>query len=281
MTAVDTIRTGGGAPPTLRARVLPSLFLGGRRSTFLIERNILVYRHIWTVIFSGFFEPLFYLLSIGVGIGELVGDVVGPGGQAIDYTTWVAPALLASSAMNGAVYESTMNIFFKLKFAKVYDAILATPVGVGDVALGEIAWCLIRGAMYAIAFFIVMVCMGLVESWWAVLVVPAAILIGFAFAACGMAATTFMRSWTDFDLVTLATVPLFLFSATFYPLSTYPRALQVVVQLTPLYHGVDLLRSLTLGHVGPGQLIHVAYLLAMGLLGLRIAGRRLERLLLT
>ena len=266
---------------TLRARVLPSLFLGGRRSTLLIERNLLVYRHIWSVILSGFFEPVFYLLSIGVGIGELVGDIAGPGGRPIDYTTYVAPALLASSAMNGAVYESTMNIFFKLKFAKVYDAILATPVGVGDVALGEIVWCLIRGAMYSIAFFLVMIVMGLVESWWAVLVIPSAVLIGFAFAACGMAATTFMRSWTDFDLVTLAIVPLFLFSATFYPLSTYPDALQVVVQLTPLYHGVDLLRSLTLGDVGPDLLVHVAYLLVMGFAGLFVVSRRLDKLLLT
>jgi len=283
MAAVDTsVESVADQPrPALRGRVLPSVFLGGRRSTLLIERNLLVYRHIWSVILSGFFEPVFYLLSIGVGIGELVGDVAGPGGQPIDYTTFVAPALLASSAMNGAVYESTMNIFFKLKFAKVYDAILATPVGVGDVALGEIAWCLIRGAVYSIAFFVVMICMGLVESWWAVLVIPSAVLIGFAFAACGMAATTFMRSWTDFDLVTLAIVPLFLFSATFYPLSTYPEALQVVVQLTPLYHGVDLLRSLTLGDVGPDLLVHVAYLLVMGLVGLQIAGRRLERLLLT
>ena len=154
--------------------------------------------------------------------------------------------------MNGAVYESTMNIFFKLKFAKVYDAMLATPVGVGDVALGEIAWCLIRGAVYAIAFLVVMIVHGPGRELVGGAGGPGAVLIGFAFAAVGMAATTFMRSWTDFDLVTLAIVPLFLFSATFYPLSTYPDALQFVVQLTPLYHGVDLLRSLTLGDVGPG-----------------------------
>jgi lipooligosaccharide transport system permease protein len=279
MTAVDAAPPE--APQGLAARVLPNVLLGGRRSLLLIERNVMVYRHIWQVIVSGFFEPLFYLLSVGVGIGELVGDITGPGGRPIDYTTWVAPALLASSAMNGAVYESTMNIFFKLKYAKVYDAILATPVGVGDVALGEIGWCLIRGAAYSLAFFLIMLVMGLVESTWAVLVVPAAVLIGFAFAACGMAATTFMRSWTDFDLVTLATVPLFLFSATFYPLATYPEGLQVVVQLTPLYHGVDLLRSLTLGDVGWDTLVHVGYLLTMGFIGLRITGRRLARLLLT
>jgi lipooligosaccharide transport system permease protein len=279
--AVDAAAVTTAPRRPLTGRVVPTLFLGGRRSALLVERNLMVYRRIWLVVVSGFFEPLFYLLSIGVGIGELVGEVAGPGGRAISYTTFVAPAMLASSAMNGAVYESTMNIFFKLKYAKVYDAVLATPIGVGDVALGEISWSLLRGAAYAVMFFAVMLGMGLVESWWAVLVIPAAVLIGFAFAAVGMAATTFMRSWTDFDLVTLATVPLFLFSATFYPLSTYPGGLQLVVQFTPLYHGVDLLRSLTLGDVGPGLLVHVAYLTVMGLLGLQVAGRRLERLLLT
>lgn len=264
----------------LAARVAPPRLLGGRRAALLVERNLMVYRRTWIIIVSGFFEPLFYLLSIGVGIGALVGDVTGTGGRAVDYTTWVAPGLLASAAMNGAVYESTMNIFFKLKYAKTYDAVLATPVTVGDVATGEIAWALLRGAAYAVVFLAVMLAMGLVESWWAVLVVPGALLIGFAFAAVGMACTTFMRSWNDFDMVQLAVLPLFLFSATFYPLSVYPDALQVVVRLTPLYHGVALLRSLSLGTVGPGLLAHVAYLGAMGLLGLGVTSRRLAKLLL-
>ena len=116
-----------------------------RRAARLIERNVMVYRRIWMILVSGFFEPLFYLLSIGVGIGKLVGDVTLPDGQAIEYTAFVAPALLASSAMNGAVYESTMNVFDKLKWRKIYDAILATPVGAGDIALGEIGWALLRG----------------------------------------------------------------------------------------------------------------------------------------
>jgi hypothetical protein len=161
----------------------------------------MVYKHTWLIIFSGFFEPLFYLLSIGVGIGKLVGHVTGPGGHAIDYRAFVAPALLAASAMNGAVYESTMNIFFKLKYAHTYDAILATPVGVGDVALGEIAWSLFRGVLYSTGFLIVMAALGDVLSWWAILALPAAVLIGFGFASVGMACTTFMRSWQDFDFV--------------------------------------------------------------------------------
>jgi len=269
-------------PPrgTLVARVLPPALLGGRRAGRLVERNLLVYRRTWIVIASGFFEPLFYLLSIGVGIGKLVGTVTGPGGQVISYTAFVAPALLASSAMNGAIYDATFNIFHKLKFAKIYDAVLATPVGVTDVALGEISWALIRGTIYSAVFLLVMAVLGLVGSVWALLVLPVAVLIGFAFAAVGMAATSYMRSWQDFDFVQLAVLPLFLFSATFYPLTTYPPALQVIVQLTPLYHGVALVRALDTGAVGPGALVHVLYLAVMGVAGLAVTSRRLGHLLL-
>ena len=265
---------------TLIARVTPPILFGGRRAGLLIERNLMVYRRGWLVIVSGFFEPLFYLLSIGLGIGALVGAVPLADGRMISYTAFVAPALLASSAMNGAIYDSTFNVFFKLKYAKTYDAILATPVGVGDVAAGEIGWALIRGAIYAGTFLLVMLAMGLVLSPLAILAFPAALLIGFAFGAAGMAATTFMRTWQDFDLVQLVILPLFLFSGTFYPLTTYPEPVRLLVELTPLYHGVDLVRGLTTGVLEPGMLVHVAYLAAMGLIGLVITSRRLERLLL-
>jgi lipooligosaccharide transport system permease protein len=264
---------------TALARLARHLPFGGRRAGLLIERNLLVYRRGWLVIVSGFFEPLFYLLSIGLGIGALVGGVVVDGRE-VAYTAFVAPALLASSAMNGAIYDSTFNVFFKLKEAKTYDAILATPVGVGDVALGEIAWALIRGGIYAAAFLVVMVALGMALSPWAVLAFPAALLVGFAFGAVGMAATSFMRTWQDFDLVQLVILPLFLFSATFYPITTYPEPIRILVQLTPLYHGVDLIRGLTTGALGPGLLVHVAYLVAMGLLGLAVTSRRLGKLLL-
>jgi lipooligosaccharide transport system permease protein len=264
----------------LIARVAPPIVFGGRRAGLLIERNLMVYRRGWLVIVSGFFEPLFYLLSIGLGIGALVGAVPVGEGRAIPYTVFVAPALLASSAMNGAIYDSTFNVFFKLKYAKTYDAILATPVGVGDVALGEIGWALIRGALYAGTFLLVMLAMGLVLSPWAILAFPAALLIGFAFGAVGMAATSFMRTWNDFELIQLVILPLFLFSATFFPLTTYPEPIRLLVELTPLYHGVDLVRGLTTGALEPGMLVHVAYLAGMGLVGLAITSRRLERLLL-
>jgi len=249
---------------------------GGKGSLHLVERHARVYRHLWLMLATGVGEPLFYLLSIGVGLGQLVGHVAG-----VSYAAYVAPALLATSSMNGAIYDSTFNVFFLLKYAKVYDATLATPMQPQDVALGQVTWALIRGALYALAFTAVVLAMGLFGSYWAVFVLPAAVLTGFAFAATGMAATTFMRSWQDFEFVTLATLPLFLFSATFFPLSVYPRPVAVLVECTPLYQAVTLIRGLSLGVVGPGLLWHAAYLAVMGLAGLYLAGARVGRLLLT
>lgn len=263
---------------TLIARIAPPS-LGGTRALRIVERNLLVYRRMWIVFFSGVFEPIFYLFSIGIGLGEIVGDVAA-GNQPVSYAAFVAPALLAASAMNGAVYE-IFNIFFKLKYDKVYDAMLATPLRPGDVAIGEISWTLLRGVQYAAGFTIVMVAMGLAKSPLVLLAVPAAVLIGFAFGAVGMAATTFMTSWQQFDLIQLTTLPLFLFSATFYPLQVYPGWLQTVAQFSPLYHGVELIRGLTLGIMDASLLGHAAVLVALGLVGMAVAGRRLEKLLLS
>ena len=219
-------------------------------------------------------------LSIGFGLGALVGTIPGPGGAPISYQLFVAPALLASSAMNGAISESTFNFFFKLNYNKTFSAILATPLSPGDVAVGELTWALIRGGLYAIGFMVVMVVLGLVVSPWVVLAVPAALLLGFAFGAVGMAATSFMRSWQDFDLINIVVLPMFLFSATFYPITAYPPALQTLVEITPLYQGVDLIRSLSVGYITPVLLVHVAYLTVMGVIGLVITSRRLDKLLL-
>ncbi|HEX6947823.1 MAG TPA: ABC transporter permease [Acidimicrobiia bacterium] len=261
-------------------RITPSGRMTELRAQRIWERNYLVYRRIWKVIFSGFFEPVFYLLSIGVGIGALVGDITLPGGHVVSYTAFVAPALMATSAMNGAVMETTFNIFFKLKFGNVYQGILTTPMQPMDIAVGEIGWALFRGSLYTSVFLAVMAVMGLVESsWWSLLVIPGAVLIGFAFGSVGLAACTFMRSWQDFDLVSLATMPLFLFSATFYPIDVYPPALQIAVMFSPLYHGTELLRSLTLGIFDLSLVGHVAFLVVMGLIGATVASRRLDGLL--
>jgi lipooligosaccharide transport system permease protein len=245
----------------------------------VVERDIAVARQLWLVIVSGLFEPVFYLLSIGIGIGHLVGDV-SFGGRLVTYREFVAPAMLASTAMNGAVFACTFNIYFRLKYQKTYDAIVVTPVGVGDIVVGEIGWALIRGAFYAVCFVGVMLVLGLVASWWTLVAVPAAVLIGFAFAGIGMAGTSFMRSWQDFDYVTLVVLPLFLFSATFSPLAAYPASVRWVVRVTPLYQGVAIERSLVLGRVGWTLVAHALYLAVAGAGGVVVAARRMGRLLL-
>jgi len=236
----------------------------GSRGRLLFERNLMVYRRSWMVIFSGVFEPLFYLFSMGIGLGHFVGKVPLPGGRLVDYASFVAPALLASAAMNGAVY----------------DAVLSTPIEPADVAVGETAWALFRGFLYAISFMAVAGALGLIESAWGLLALPGAVVIGFAFAGVGVAATTFMRTWQDFELIGLVQLPMFLFSATFFPITTYPSAIQWVVRLSPLYHAVQLLRALNLGTVGWAQLVNVGYLLVLGACGLFVAQRRIGKLLL-
>jgi lipooligosaccharide transport system permease protein len=248
------------------------------RGRYLVERNVVSAKSFWPVYVSGFFEPVFYLFAIGVGIGQLAGDVT-VAGIPVEYTAFVAPAMLAASAMNGAVLEST-NLFFKLKYEKIYEGVLATPLEAKDVATGEIAWSLARGAFYSAAFLLVMAIMGLIHSPYGLLALPAAILIGFAFGAVGTAAATYMRSWQDLDLVMLVTLPLFLFSATFYPIDVYPEFIQVITWVSPLFHGVILIRGLTLGILEWTMLINVAYLAAMGAAGSWVTGRRIGTLLL-
>ena len=267
--------------PLSAFRPIPPGLLGMGRSRRLIERNVLAFSKMRWVFISGLAEPVFYLLSIGIGIGKLVGGIPGPNHTVIPYAAYAAPALLASSAMNGSVIESTYNVYFKLKYTRVYDAMLSSPMDAVDVARGDILTALGRGSIYAAVFVVMMAGLGDIRSWWAVFALPAAVLIGFAFSAVGMAATTYMRGWPDFDFVNLALLPLFLFSTTFYPLSIYPRWLQLVVECTPLFHGVALARSFTLGYVGVAALGHAAYLAAMGMFGFAVAARRIRTLLLS
>jgi lipooligosaccharide transport system permease protein len=282
MTVSSPPRSPAGPPRAVSAlaRALP-IPAGAGMARILVERNIIAFRRGWLLLLSGFVEPVFYLFSLGVGLGALVQSVTTDSGAEVPYAVFVAPALLAASAMNGAIFDSTFNVFFKLKYARLYDSVLSTPLGPRDVAVGEITWALMRGSLYSAAFLLVAGVAGFIESWWALLALPGAVLIGFAFAAVGMFATTFMRSWVDFDYITLVLQPLFLFSATFYPLAAYPDALRWIVSWTPLYHGVAMERALMLGEIGPGILVNVGYLVLMGLLGVLGAARRIEKLLLT
>ena len=263
--------------------VLPRLvsFEGtARRSASVTERNISSLRSAyWVVMISGFLEPVLSLFSIGVGVGGLVGDLTLPGGRVVGYAEFVAPAMLAASAMTGALSETTFNFFGKMKFMRLYEGILATPVRPIEIALGELAWAMIRGVLYSAAFLVIMVAMELTTPPRALAMFPATVLIGFSFGALGMTISTLIRSWQEFDLIASGQFALFLFSGTFVPVTTYPPALRWVVEATPLYRAVDLTRSLSLGPVGVTQLLDVLYLLAMLAIGLTVAGGRMGKLL--
>ena len=277
----DTARVPAGVgrrPPSLLLRIVPFELYAGRAGVVL-ERNLRVYRRAWMIVLSGFFEPVFYLLALGQGLGALVGPVDAGAGP-VSYAAYIAPGLLATSAMNGAIYDSTTNVFFKMRYAKLYDAMLATSLGPMDVALGEIAWSLMRGGIYSTGFVAVMVVLDLVESWWAVLAVPAALLIALGFGAVGMAITSFMRTFQQMEWINTAILPMFLFSTTFYPLSVYPPGVAAVVRCLPLYQGIELMRGLCLGIVSWGLLWHVLYFLVMAGIGIVLTSRRLVRLLL-
>lgn len=250
----------------------------GRASMVVLRNFYAIKSSSWYVVISGFFEPVFYLMSFGLGLGTMVGAVTGPDGQLVPYAAFLAPALLATSAMNGAIYDSTWNVFFKMKFAKLYDGMVATSLGTFDIALGEIGYALLRGLVYSIGFMAVMYAWGLVLSPWGFLAIGAASLIAFAFAACGMAITSYLTTFQEMDWINFLMLPMFLFSATFYPLSVYPPWIQTLIQCFPLWHGVELMRGLTLAVPDWSLLGHVAYFAVMIVVGLTFTTRRLTRL---
>ncbi|MDT8914559.1 ABC transporter permease [Amycolatopsis sp. PS_44_ISF1] len=280
MTLFEAPEFAAPARRGLMLRVLPPGLYSGRAGA-LVERALTVYRRSWMILLSGALEPLFYLLAFQVGFGRLVTSVPGPDGRPMSYVAFVAPALLASSAMNGAVFESTYNLFFKLRYAKTYDAMLATPVGPLDVALGEIGWSMLRGGIYSVAFMAVTGAMGLLTSWWALLLLPVSLLVSFAFSAISITLVSFLKSTSQFDYIQLVLMPMFLFSTTFFPLSVYPTAIQWVVRCFPLYHGIELMRGLATGILSWSLLGNLAYLLVLAGLGVWGSTRRITKLLLT
>ncbi len=252
-----------------------------KRSGAVTQRNFFALRTgFWLVVVSGFAEPVLYLFSIGIGVGGLIDHMTLPDGRQVSYAMYVAPAMLAASAMSGALSESTFNFFGKLKFMKLYDGVLATPVRPMEIAFGELFWAMTRGSLYSAGFLVIMSLMHLTTWGWALAALPASLLVGFSFGGLGMALSTLMRSWQDFDLMVAIQLALFLFSGTFAPVSSYSTPMRLLVEATPLYHAVELVRALTTGAPHLALLWHVGYLVAMAGVGLFFAGRRMSRLLL-
>ena len=262
-----------------RTRRFGALYAGNARS--VMSRGLLATRSTnYLVVLSGFFEPIFYLLSMGLGLGALVGTVSTTTGQEVPYAAFIAPALLAVSAMNGAMYDSTWNVFFKMNYSKLYQGMLSTSLGPLDVAIGEILLALLRGAMYAVGFMIIMQVLGLNLAFTALLALPAVLLIAFGFASLGMAVTSYLKTFQQMDWINFFMLPMFLFSATFYPITVYPQAIQWIVQALPLWHGVELIRGLTTGALSPAMFGHVAYFVVMIAIGLVLTTKRLKALFL-
>lgn len=266
------------APAPRVPRPLRSIYSGNTHS--VVERGLRVMmKHNYLVILSGFFEPVFYLLSMGYGLGALIGAVEFYGHE-VPYGAYIAPALMAVSAMNGALYDSTTNVFFRMRYAKLYDQMLSTSLGPLDVALGEITMALVRGLLYACGFMAITTILGLNLAWTAALAIPAALLVAFGFASLGLAATSFMKSFQHLDMVFFLMIPMFLLSATFFPISVYPEWAQWVIMALPLWHGVDMIRQLTTGLVQPSIWGHAAYFVAMIAVGVTLATARLKALFL-
>jgi lipooligosaccharide transport system permease protein len=236
------------------------------------------YRRTWRgTAATSFLNPILYLAAIGVGLGSIVdqstSSVQKLGG--VDYAVFIAPGLLAASAMQLGATESAWPVMDSIKWTRVYHAMLATPLRVADVILGHLGYVMLRLFVSASVFLVVMTVFGASESWTAVFAVPAAVLTGLAFAAPCFALSGKLENDASYNYVfRFGVIPLFLFSGTFFPISQLPAALQVIAYVTPLYHGVTLCRSLTLGTASlAASAGHVLYLSVFVIGGLALALR--------
>ena len=274
----QTITSAGAIAERRAGRPGAATYSGRARS--LVVRNAMALRTNNALSFlTGFIEPVLFLVAFGYGVGGLIGTVTVNGEQ-ISYAAFIAPALLASSAMNGAIFDSTFNVYFKMHFMRIYQTMMSTSLGPLDVALGEISWAMLRGASYAVGFTVVAGIFGVLASWWALLMIPAAVLVAFAFAALGMAATSYISSFQQLNWLNFWLLPMFLFSGTFYPITIYPTWLQAIIEVTPLWQAIAMLRGLAFGAFDIGLMVHVAYFVVLSIIGLAFATRRMDALFL-
>jgi ABC-type polysaccharide/polyol phosphate export systems, permease component len=250
------------------------------RAIRLVQRNAVVYRRIWRgSIFVSFLQPILFLAAMGLGLGSLVDRGDSSLLEGVTFLQFLAPGLLAATCMQTASFESAFPITGKMTWHRNYDAITATPMGIGDVILGELGWMAARLSMVASAFMIVLAGFHVPRSPLALLAIPAAVLTGLAFSAPIMAFAATRKSGANFNgLFRFVITPLFLFSGVFFPISRLPLRLRMIAWLTPLFHGVELVRGLTLDRLqSPGWIVHVAYLVAMMLVGTLLSMRTFRR----
>jgi lipooligosaccharide transport system permease protein len=231
------------------------------------------YRRTWRgSVATSIINPVFYLGALGVGLGTLVNKSgATPGG--VNYLSFVAPGVLAATAMQIAATEAMWPVLGSIRWTRVYYAMLATPLRIRDIVLGHQAWMATRVVSSCAVYLVVIAAFGGVHSPLAVLTVPACLLIGLAFSAPLAAYSATREDDAAFPVVNrFVVVPMFLFSGVFFPVSQLPRLLEWVAYATPLWNGVDLCRSLTLGTAEwPLSIVHVVYLAAWGAAGLVLA----------
>lgn len=252
----------------------------GRARTMVIRSLTALRSSTWFVVLSGFFEPVFYLFAFGYGIGQYIDGVNTGSGDPVPYALYIAPALLATSAMNGALMDSTWNVFFKIRMNRFYEAVISTSLGPLDIALGEMAWALLRGFGYSLTFMVVMVPLGLVVTPWAWVAVVASVLVAFGFAAVGMAITSYLKSFQHMSWLYTVLLPMFLFSGSFFPVDVFPPVVAFLAKLLPLWHANELLRGLMLENLSMALIGHALYFVVMIVFGLIFTTRRLTAIFL-
>lgn len=268
------------APSGLGRHGLTGAIVGAAR---LLQRNLLVYRRTWRgSLFGSFLTPLLYLTAMGIGLGQLVGKGGAPLPGGVDYLHFLGPGILASTCMQTASFESTYPIMGKISWRRNYEAILATPMEVHHLLIGELGWIAFRLMTMSTVFLAVLTLFGIPRSPLAVLAIPAAMLTGLAFAAPIIAFSATRHNDSGFAaLFRFVINPLFLFSGTFFPVSSLPNAVQWVAAATPLYHGVALVRGAVLNAMPADWPLHLAYLLvfvgATGYIAYRLLRRRLVK----
>ncbi len=250
----------------------------------VVEASARIYRRTWRgSVISTFFNPILYLLAMGVGLGQLVDEGSGAASLDLPYLTFLAPGLLAATAMMTGVGDASWPVMAGIKWRKTYDAILATPVGVGDLVIGHLSWVGLRLVFVTIVYSGVMTAFGATTVVEGLLSIPPAVLTGVGFAAVVTAYTARLKDEQGISaLFRFGAMPLFLFSGTFFPLDQLPGWAQPVAAATPLYHGVSLCRGLALGtgfEVNPA--VSVVYLVAMVVAGTILAARLMSRRLIT
>ena len=252
----------------------------------VFEHRLLQYRRTFrSSIFTSFLSPVLFLTAMGLGLGAYVSpeSVAALGG--VPYLVFLAPGLLAATSMQAASFEATFPIMGGLVWSKTYHAMYATPITPRDIALGNMAWMAARLTLICSIFTLVIILFGAAQSPLIVLAIPAAVLTGMAFATPIAAFSATQKTPSRFAAIfRFGITPLFLFSGTFFPISSLPAALQGLAWLTPLFHGVALTRGLSLGTLfddPTAAVIHVTYLVVLALVGgyltIRNISRRLVR----